>query len=38
MMTIRPDLVRQFALLLLLSTLWGASYTFIKVGVEPFRP
>jgi hypothetical protein len=27
----------DFALLLLLATLWGASYTFIKLGVPPFR-
>ncbi|MBY4947281.1 EamA family transporter [Cupriavidus respiraculi] len=29
-----PDLV----LLLILSTLWGASYTFIKIGVETIPP
>ncbi len=28
----------EFALLLLLSTLWGASYSFIKVGVETIPP
>lgn len=34
----RSDLVRELALLLLLSTLWGASYTFIKIGVETIPP
>ena len=28
----------EFALLLLLATLWGASFTFIKVGVETIPP
>ena len=28
----------EFALLLLLATLWGASYTFIRVGVESIPP
>jgi len=28
----------DYALLLLLATLWGASYTFIKVGVESIPP
>ncbi len=28
----------EFALLLALATLWGASYTFIKVGVETIPP
>lgn len=28
----------ELALLLLLSTLWGASYTFIKIGVETIPP
>lgn len=28
----------NIALLLLLSTLWGASYTFIKIGVETIPP
>ncbi len=28
----------EYALLLLLSTLWGASYTFIKIGVESIPP
>jgi drug/metabolite transporter (DMT)-like permease len=29
---------RELALLFLLATLWGASYTFIKVGVETIPP
>ena len=33
-MTHRRDLL----LLLALSTLWGASYTFIKIGVETIPP
>jgi drug/metabolite transporter (DMT)-like permease len=32
------SLARDLALLLLLSTLWGASYTFIKIGVESIPP
>jgi len=28
----------ELALLLVLSTLWGASYTFIKIGVETIPP
>src|SRR5499427_10614642 len=28
----------EIALLLLLATLWGASYTFIKIGVETIPP
>ncbi|WP_336743930.1 DMT family transporter [Aureimonas altamirensis] len=31
-------LARELALLLVLSTLWGASYSFIKVGVETIPP
>jgi len=30
----RPNLARELALLLLLATLWGASYTFIKVPLR----
>src|ERR1700704_2248655 len=30
--------VAELALLLLLATLWGASYTFIKLGVESIPP
>jgi len=33
-----PGLARELALLLVLSTLWGASYSFIKVGVETIPP
>jgi drug/metabolite transporter (DMT)-like permease len=37
--TIRsPSLALELALLGLLATLWGASYTFIKVGVETIPP
>lgn len=37
-MTETPKLTRELALLLLLSTLWGASYSFIKIGVETIPP
>ncbi|MDU6673776.1 MAG: DMT family transporter, partial [Bradyrhizobium sp.] len=37
-MQTRSDLTRELALLLVLSTLWGASYTFIKIGVETIPP
>jgi drug/metabolite transporter (DMT)-like permease len=30
--------IGELALLLLLATLWGASYTFIKIGVESIPP
>ncbi len=33
-----PDRTRELALLLVLSTLWGAAYTFIKIGVETIPP
>jgi drug/metabolite transporter (DMT)-like permease len=33
-----PKLAKELVLLLALSTLWGASYTFIKVGVESIPP
>ena len=37
--TIRtPNLALELALLGVLATLWGASYTFIKVGVETIPP
>ena len=37
--TIRsPSLAVELALLGILATLWGASYTFIKVGVETIPP
>src|SRR5687768_8372335 len=34
----RPSLALELALLGVLGTLWGASYTFIKVGVETIPP
>ena len=34
----RHDLARELLLLLALSTLWGASYSFIKIGVETIPP
>ena len=34
----RPNLARELALLLLLATLWGASYTFIKLGIATIAP
>ena len=34
----RADLIRELALLLLLATLWGASYSFIKLGVATIPP
>ncbi|MGJ4953825.1 DMT family transporter [Bradyrhizobium sp. HKCCYLS20291] len=34
----RTALTTDLALLLLLSTLWGASYTFIRIGVETIPP
>ena len=34
----RPSIGVELALLLLLATLWGASYTFIKVGVATIPP
>lgn len=37
-MTTKPALAKELALLLLLSTLWGASYTFIRIGVETIPP
>ena len=33
-----PNMTKELALLLALSTLWGASYTFIKIGVETIPP
>ncbi|EJC82286.1 DMT(drug/metabolite transporter) superfamily permease [Rhizobium leguminosarum bv. trifolii WSM2297] len=33
-----PNLARELILLLALATLWGASYTFIKIGVETIPP
>jgi len=37
-MTNTPNMAKELALLLALSTLWGASYTFIKVGIETIPP
>jgi drug/metabolite transporter (DMT)-like permease len=36
--TKRPNVVAELALLLLLATLWGGSYTFIKIGVATIPP
>ncbi len=33
-----PNLARELSLLLALATLWGSSYTFIKIGVETIPP
>jgi drug/metabolite transporter (DMT)-like permease len=33
-----PNVAVEFALLLPLATLWGASYTFIKLGVATIPP
>lgn len=38
MMGDRPLMIRELLLLLLLATLWGSSYTFIKIGVETIPP
>src|SRR5881275_2901447 len=35
---IRANTITELALLLALATLWGASYTFIKIGVETIPP
>ncbi|MDQ7248675.1 DMT family transporter [Dongia sedimenti] len=34
----KPNLTLELLLLLVLATLWGASYTFIRVGVETIPP
>lgn len=34
----RPLMIKELLLLLLLATLWGSSYTFIKIGVETIPP
>jgi drug/metabolite transporter (DMT)-like permease len=34
----KPNLTKELAFLLALSTLWGASYSFIKIGVETIPP
>ena len=33
-----PNVARELALLLLLSVVWGASYTFIRIGVTTIPP
>ena len=37
-LNINRGVTLEFALLLLLATLWGASYTFIKLGVATIPP
>jgi drug/metabolite transporter (DMT)-like permease len=34
----RPEMARELALLVVLATLWGGSYTFIKLGVATIPP
>jgi drug/metabolite transporter (DMT)-like permease len=34
----KQNIVKELALLLTLSALWGASYTFIRIGVETIPP
>ena len=34
----QPNMARELALLMLLATLWGASYSFIKLGVATIPP
>ncbi|MFV3074332.1 DMT family transporter [Niveispirillum fermenti] len=34
----RPNMIVELGLLLVLACLWGASYTFIKIGVETIPP
>jgi drug/metabolite transporter (DMT)-like permease len=34
----QPEMARELALLVLLATLWGGSYTFIKLGVATISP
>jgi drug/metabolite transporter (DMT)-like permease len=36
--TTKPNLALELLLLLVLATLWGASYSFIRVGVETIPP
>lgn len=36
--TTTPALAKEVALLAVLATLWGASYTFIRIGVETIPP
>lgn len=37
-MTDKPNMATEVALLLALSALWGASYSFIRIGVETIPP
>ncbi|TGT02035.1 EamA/RhaT family transporter, partial [Mesorhizobium sp. M8A.F.Ca.ET.213.01.1.1] len=37
-MPAKTDMTTELALLGVLAVLWGASYSFIKVGVETFPP
>lgn len=37
-MSSENPIARELLLLALLSTLWAASYTFIKIGVETIPP
>lgn len=37
-MTTRPNIALELTLLLVLATLWGASYSFIRIGVETIPP
>jgi drug/metabolite transporter (DMT)-like permease len=37
-MTAKPNLAFELLLLLMLATLWGASYTFIRIGVQTIPP
>ncbi|MGH6860669.1 MAG: DMT family transporter [Phyllobacterium sp.] len=36
--TLAPNLAREIALLAVLATLWGVSYTFIRIGVTTIPP
>ncbi len=38
MMTGKTNMAAELTLLLALSTLWGASYSFVKIGVETIPP
>lgn len=38
MNALKPNLAVELTLLLVLATLWGASYSFIRVGVETISP
>jgi len=37
-LTAQPNIARELALLVLLSILWGASYAFIRIGVDTIPP